>query len=84
MAKLGTPSAIISRILNHSDGSSPAVTAVYNRYSYAAETAEALGDWAKYLAKVTGADEHSRLGSGGNTPCPELSDETTLKTGETI
>jgi len=46
MAAAGTPRLVIAKILNHKDAS---VTAVYERYGYAAEKREALAGWAAQL-----------------------------------
>lgn len=51
MARLRVPHEVISRCLNHSVGG---VTAIYNRYAYAGETAEAWRRWAAHLDKLTG------------------------------
>ena len=52
MAELGTPVAIIGRVLNHSEKSTTGVTAVYNRYSYDPEKRKALNAWARRLELI--------------------------------
>lgn len=49
LASLGTPRLVVSKVLNHSDGS---VTAIYDRHTYLPEMREALERWAGNL--VTG------------------------------
>lgn len=49
MASIGVQRFIIERILNHSDGT---VTAIYDRYSYDKEKAEALEIWGNKLEEI--------------------------------
>ncbi len=49
MARLGVPTATISRVLNHKEGG---VTKIYNRYGYLDEKREALDKWARHVATL--------------------------------
>ena len=55
MEMLGVDRRVISRVLNHAEGDS-SVTAIYARYRYDAEAAEALNLWAEKLERMTGAN----------------------------
>lgn len=50
MARLGVRPDVIKRVLNHDAGDG--ITAIYNRYSYATETRDALQRWADLLYKI--------------------------------
>lgn len=50
MARLGVRPDVIKRVLNHDAGDG--ITAIYNRYSYATETRDALQRWADLLCKI--------------------------------
>jgi integrase len=53
MAKLGFPSIVVDRILNHTTSSSlSTVAAIYNRHEYAEERREALIEWSKYVQEL--------------------------------
>ena len=52
---LAVPPHIVEAILNHSGGPRAGVAGVYNRASYASETAAALARWADYLAAAVAA-----------------------------
>jgi integrase len=49
MAKLGTAPHILSACLNHLDGSTVSVTAIYNRHKYEGEKRRALELWADFV-----------------------------------
>ncbi|MGE3847757.1 MAG: tyrosine-type recombinase/integrase [Gammaproteobacteria bacterium] len=51
MASMGIPRLVLSKILNHADGS---VTAVYDRHSYDDEKRQALLTWAAKLGALLG------------------------------
>ena len=54
MAQLGTTRAVLSHVLNHTDGG-PSATAVYDRYDYDREKRTALETWGRHLdALLTG------------------------------
>jgi integrase len=54
MAQLGTTRAVLSHVLNHTDGG-PSATAVYDRYDYDGEKKTALEAWGRHLdALLTG------------------------------
>lgn len=55
MEMLGVDRRVISRILNHSEGDK-SVTAIYARYRFDAEAAEAMNLWAAKLERLTGAN----------------------------
>ena len=55
MEMLGVDRRVISRVLNHAEGDS-SVTAIYARYRFDAEAAEALNLWAAKLERLTGAN----------------------------
>ncbi len=55
MAQAGVPTSHISRVLNHTDGTGAAVTAVYNRYDYLDEKRAALDTWASKLDAMAGS-----------------------------
>lgn len=50
MARLGVRPDVIKRVLNHYAGDG--ITAIYNRYSYATETRDALQRWADLLYEI--------------------------------
>ncbi len=52
LARLGVAPHVCQRILNHSAGPISGVGAVYNRYGYADEKADALTVWAEYLRGI--------------------------------
>lgn len=55
MEMLGVDRRVISRILNHAEGDN-SVTAIYARYRFDAEAAEALNLWASKIERLTGAN----------------------------
>ncbi len=54
MTEIGISRLVVSKILNHSDGS---VTAVYDRTSYLPEMRKALERWSRYLRTMLGKEE---------------------------
>ena len=52
MGKLGVARFILSRVLNHVDGS---VDGIYDRHDYMAQKREALELWAAELARIEGS-----------------------------
>jgi integrase len=52
MARLGIAPHVIEGALNHASGQVSGLAAVYNRYSYDAERANAFGLWAEHVARV--------------------------------
>lgn len=55
MEMLGIDRRVISRVLNHAEGDS-SVTAIYARYRFDAEAAQALNLWAAKLERLTGTN----------------------------
>ena len=55
MEMLGVDRRVISRILNHAEGDS-SVTAIYARYRFDAEAAEAMDLWCSKIERLTGAN----------------------------
>lgn len=53
-ARLGIPTRVISRILNHAEGDGKSMTARYTRHSWDAEAADALQRWADELGRIVG------------------------------
>ena len=51
MAEAGVSQSTIAKVLNHAEGG-PRATQVYNRYEYDREKQEALGTWARELARI--------------------------------
>lgn len=49
MTSLGVPRLVVSKLLNHTERG---VTAVYDRYGYDREKAEAVGLWARRLEEI--------------------------------
>ncbi|MEL7028476.1 MAG: tyrosine-type recombinase/integrase, partial [Pseudomonadota bacterium] len=49
MAEAGVSALVVKRVLNHSNGREQGVTAIYNRYDYLTEKAEALEEWANIV-----------------------------------
>lgn len=62
MEMLGIDRRVISRVLNHAEGDN-SVTAIYARYRFDAEAAEALNLWAAKLERLTGANVVSLRGA---------------------
>jgi integrase len=60
MAEAGVPRHHISAVLNHVEGG-PAVTRVYDRYSYDAEKRRALETWARTLFAIIEQPESGKL-----------------------
>jgi integrase len=56
MDRLSIPRAVISRILNHSEGDGRSMTARYTRHKWDKEAAHALDAWAAELARIVGAN----------------------------
>jgi integrase len=54
MEPLATPKAVISRILNHSEGDEPGSTSKYLRHKWDREAADALQLWADKIMRITG------------------------------
>jgi integrase len=54
MDRLGIPRAVISRILNHSEGDGRSMTARYTRHKWDKEAADALDAWADELGRIVG------------------------------
>lgn len=52
MAGIGIAPHVVEAVLNHRSGTIKGVAAVYNRYSYADEKAQALDAWARKLAGI--------------------------------
>ncbi|MBA3999373.1 MAG: hypothetical protein C0461_02150 [Brevundimonas sp.] len=55
MEMLGVDRRVISRLLNHSEGDK-SVTAIYARYRFDAEAAEAMDLWCAKIERLTGAN----------------------------
>jgi integrase len=54
MARLSVPPFVIEKVLNHISGTISGVAAVYNRYGYDAEKADALEKWGEALSSLSG------------------------------
>lgn len=53
MARLGTPVAVISKVLNHQSSSAyGGVTAIYNRHAYEDEKRAALAGWCQHVTEL--------------------------------
>jgi integrase len=52
--RLGIPTRVISRILNHAEGDGRSMTARYVRHTWDAEAADALNRWAEEVARIVG------------------------------
>jgi len=50
MARAGVSPHVVERVLNHTSGIISGVAAVYNRYGYDREKAEAIEEWGDFLA----------------------------------
>lgn len=64
MSELGVPRLVVSKILNHADGS---VDAIYDRHSYIPEKRDALDKWNQELDQILagrGSDKVVRLAAG--------------------
>jgi integrase len=53
LAELRTPPHVVEKLLNHVSGTISGVSAVYNRYTYAAEMKEALERYDSFLRSLT-------------------------------
>jgi integrase len=53
MAALGVPPHVVEKLLNHLTGTVSGIAAVYNRYRYADEMAEAVTKWETHLRSLT-------------------------------
>ena len=49
MARLGTPLAVIERVLNHRSGTFRGVVSVYQHYDYRKEMQAALTTWSEHV-----------------------------------
>lgn len=58
MTELGVPRLVVSKILNHADGS---VDAVYDRHTYIAEKREALEKWNDELDMILASNDHGKV-----------------------
>jgi len=61
MAELGFPPHVVSRILNHSPGSTQGITAIYNRFHYRDEKRAALQAWANKVDAIMSPDASSNV-----------------------
>lgn len=52
MAELGTPHAVVSKLLNHSPRGVMGVTAIYNRHEYLEERRTAMERWAQRIGDI--------------------------------
>lgn len=55
MARLGHAPHVVEAVLNHTGGTISGVAAVYNRYSYADEKAQALNAWGSHVGQLVTA-----------------------------
>ncbi|MDP6405616.1 MAG: hypothetical protein QF797_10440 [Alphaproteobacteria bacterium] len=57
MAEIGIPQHVLGHVLNHATGHASGVSAIYNRYGYRREKADALAAWSRALAEIIGMGE---------------------------
>jgi integrase len=55
MSNIGVQPHVVEAVLNHVSGHKGGVAGIYNRSTYAAEKAEALGRWDAHVAAIAGA-----------------------------
>ena len=67
MAGLEVPPYVVEKVLNHTQGQISGVAAVYNRYGYSSEKADALLAWSKAMDGIVGSGA-TQLGLAADSP----------------